>query len=639
MDDALYVRAARLFRQMRNRHFFLIDLLLLTLIPFAALWLRVDDPRPYLTALIVLMAVTTPFWFAIFVWCGLYTRNWQYASIEELGTLIKAVLFGTLTSNVLLFFVLRPFNWVPDSFPRSIPLIIGLLVLLAVGGTRYSLRVLNRVRRQREFADHSHKRVAVIGAGDAGVLIAREMLANPQLGLNPVVFLDDDARKHYTMILGIPVAGGRDALDAVVRVHRVQEAIIAMPTAPGKSIREISADCLKHNLPVKTVPGMFELLGGTVTVSKLRDVEIDDLLRREPIESESAAIAEMLRGKRVLVTGAGGSIGGELCRQIARCAPAHVFLLGHGENSIFDQSNELRAAFPKVPFETVIADVRDAPRLRAVMARYRPELVFHAAAHKHVTLMEANVEDAISNNVVGTRVVLDAAAEHDVETFVMISTDKAVNPVSVMGATKRVAELYVHARALETGKRFVAVRFGNVLGSRGSVVPVFKQQIANGGPVQVTHPDVKRFFMTIPEAVQLVLQAATLGKGGEIFALDMGEPVKIVDLARDMIRLSGLQEGRDIDIEFTGLRPGEKLYEELFVPGEAYERTTREKILVARNGVRPSADEYARLYTAIADLIARAQRGDAIGARAKLAELTGLAPSEVAASGHAGIVS
>jgi FlaA1/EpsC-like NDP-sugar epimerase len=333
---------------------------------------------------------------------------------------------------------------------------------------------------------------------------------------------------------------------------------------------------------------------------------------------DTEAVAQMLRGKRVLITGAGGSIGGELCRQIARGAPSQMILLGHGENSIFHQSNELRAAFPLVLIETVIADVRDAPRVRAVMARYQPEIVFHAAAHKHVSLMETNVEDAVTNNVFGTRVMVDAALEGGVNTFVMISTDKAVNPVSVMGATKRVAELYVHARALETGKQYMAVRFGNVLGSRGSVVPLFKQQIAQGGPVQVTHPDVRRFFMTIPEAVQLVLQAATLGTGGEIFALDMGEPIRIVDLAQDLIRLSGLQVGRDIDIEFTGLRPGEKLYEELFVPGEVYERTMREKIFVARNGARPSADEHAQLYAAMEDLVTRARRGHADAVREQL---------------------
>ena len=490
---------------------------------------------------------------------------------------------------------------------------------MVIVGTRYSVRFMDRLRRQHQFAGRAHNHVVVFGAGGSGAMIVREMQANPQRGLNPVAFLDDDVRKHGTFILGIPVIGGREAIAAAAKEYHAAEAIIAVPTAPGKTIREIAAQCMQHKLVVKTVPGMFELLDGSVTVSKLRNVDIDDLLRREPVATESETIAEMLRGKRVLITGAGGSIGSELCRQIARSAPAQMILLGHGENSLFYTSNELVAAHPTIEFASVVADVRDAPRIRAVMARFRPELVFHAAAHKHVSLMETNVEDAVTNNVLGTRIMVDAAIESKVERFVMISTDKAVNPVSVMGATKRVAELYVHARALETGKRFVAVRFGNVLGSRGSVVPIFKQQIANGGPVQVTHPDVKRFFMTIPEAVQLVLQAATMGNGGEIFALDMGEPIRIVDLAQDLIRLSGLQVGRDIDIVFTGLRPGEKLAEELFVPGERYERTPREKIFVARNGLRPKENEHARLYAAIDELVQRAEDGDANAVRRQIA--------------------
>ncbi len=618
------VGAAQYLEQMRNRHFFLLDSLLLAVIPFIALWLRTDDgfaKGPYIVSLTVLALVGLPVWLGAFVWCGLYTRNWQYASIAELATVLKALLLGTVLNALLLFFVLYPLGWAPDSFPRSIPFLTGLLALVAIGGTRYSVRYMDRWQRQREFTQASHQHVVVIGAGDSGAMIVREMQRNPQLGLNPVVFLDDDPRKHHTYILGVPVAGGRAALKTVVRDYHVREAIIAMPTAPGKTIREIAALCAEQNLVVKTVPGMFELLDGSVTVNKLREVDIDDLLRREPVAIDTAAVTQMLRGKRVLITGAGGSIGGELCRQIARGAPSQMILLGHGENSIFYQSNELRAAFPAVKFEAVIADVRDAPRMRAVMARFQPDLVFHAAAHKHVSLMETNVEDAVTNNVLGTRVTMDVALECGVNTFVMISSDKAVNPVSVMGATKRVAELYVHARALETGKRYLAVRFGNVLGSRGSVVPLFKQQIAQGGPVQVTHPDVRRFFMTIPEAVQLVLQAATLGKGGEIFALDMGEPVRIVDLAQDLIRLSGLQVGRDIDIEYTGLRPGEKLYEELFVPGETYERTAREKIFVARNGARPGTDEYARLYAAIEELVARAQAGEAQAVREQIARI------------------
>ncbi|HZQ06090.1 MAG TPA: nucleoside-diphosphate sugar epimerase/dehydratase [Anaerolineae bacterium] len=614
---------AHLLLRLRNRHFFLVDLLLCLFIPFVAIALRTDDvfEGRYVVPLAIYTLLSLPLWLGVFVWCGLYTRNWQYASIDELSTILRAVIIGSALNIGLFFWILRPLGLVEQDFPRSIPFLVGILAVIAVGGTRYSVRFMDRVRRKRQFAGHAYKQVIVYGAGSAGALIVRELQANPQLGLNPVAFLDDDRNKHHTVIYGVPVIGGRASLASVVRDYHAEQIIIAMPTASGKLIREITAECLQNQLEVKTVPGMYELLDGSVTASKLRNVDIDDLLRRAPVQTESEAVVELLRGKRVLVTGAGGSIGGELCRQIARCAPAQLILLGHGENSLFNQTNELVAAHPSVQFESVLADVRDARRMMTVMARFRPHIVFHAAAHKHVPLMEANVEEAVSNNVLGTCNVLDAAMAHDVKTFVMISSDKAVNPVSVMGATKRVAELYVHARALQSGRAYSAVRFGNVLGSRGSVVPLFKQQIANGGPVKVTHPDVRRYFMTIPEAVQLVLQAATLGKGGEIFALDMGEPVRIVDLAKDLIRLSGLKVGQDIDIEFTGLRPGEKLYEELFIPGEVYERTSREKIYVARNGFKPPEAMHARLYEAIDQLIDAAEASDADAVRERLTEI------------------
>ena len=366
----------------------------------------------------------------------------------------------------------------------------------------------------------------------------------------------------------------------------------------------------------RIIPGMYELLSGAASIGQLRDVQIEDLLRREPVHTDTAQVAALIRGRRVLVTGAGGSIGSELCRQIVRCEPAELIILGHGENSIFDIQNELEAGTdacdagvearnwqeasrPQHPATSitrpritpVIADIRDADRLAAMFAAHRPEIVFHAAAHKHVPLMEDNVEDAVTNNVLGTRRLVEASIAAGVEHFVLVSTDKAVNPSSVMGATKRVAELIVQEAARRTGRAFVAVRFGNVLGSRGSVVPFFQRQIAAGGPVTVTHPEVKRYFMTIPEAVQLVLQAAALGCGGEIFVLDMGEPVRIVDLARDLIRLSGLEPDRDIEIRYTGLRPGEKLFEELFGADEAYGRTQHEKIFVYRNGNSAAAAE------------------------------------------------
>ena len=425
-------------------------------------------------------------------------------------------------------------------------------------------------------------------------MVARELRQNPQMGLAAIGFIDDDPGKRGVILNRVRVLGGRETIPALVSEHGVSQVIIAMPSASGKTIREIVTICEGAGVRTRIVPGIYELLGGNVRLNQLRDVQIDDLLRREPVQTDTAQVEALLRGKRVLVTGAGGSIGSELCRQILRCCPASLVLLGHGENSIFEINNELRRKLDgpdspcppdrKPALVPVIADVRFGERLQTIFDAYRPEVVFHAAAHKHVPLMEGNVSDAITNNVLGTLRVVEASAMVGVNHLVLISTDKAVNPTSIMGATKRVAETIVQSAARRTGKSYVAVRFGNVLGSRGSVVPFFQRQIAAGGPVTVTHPDVRRYFMTIPEAVQLVLQAATMGRGSEVFVLDMGEPVRILDLARDLIRLSGLEPDRDIEIMFTGLRPGEKLFEELFNTGEEYGRTEHQKIFRYRNG-------------------------------------------------------
>jgi FlaA1/EpsC-like NDP-sugar epimerase len=467
-------------------------------------------------------------------------------------------------------------------------LIDGLLVLVLVGGIRFSVRLA--ARSLREEPNGPTERVAIMGAGDAGAMIAREMKQNPHLGLEPVCFFDDDLGKHDVRIHNIPVLGGRDSILRVAREYRLRRVVIAMPTAPGKEIRQIVKICEEAGVQTQIVPGIYELLDGKVRVNQIRDVDIADLLRREPVQTDIVAVQRLLRGRRVLITGAGGSIGSELCRQIWRCKPSELILLGHGENSIFAIHNELRTEIRQAGsgnhttvLRAVIADVRFPERIAAIFERYRPEIVFHAAAHKHVPLMESNPIEAVTNNILGTRNVVKASLAVDVERFVMISTDKAVNPTNVMGASKRAAELIVLRAALEHGKAYVATRFGNVLGSRGSVLLTFKQQIARGGPVTVTHPDVRRYFMTIPEAVQLVLQASVLGRGGEVFVLDMGEPVKIVDLARDLVELSGLRIGEDIEIEFVGLRPGEKLFEELFIEGEEYRRTGHEKIFIAGN--------------------------------------------------------
>jgi FlaA1/EpsC-like NDP-sugar epimerase len=612
----------QLLSNLRNRHFLALDVLLFCLTAVLALWLRIERVNQmgrYTESLALYVLVAIGVRLVIFIAMGIYSYYWRQASIDELAMITLAVGAATALTNIIFFAILRPFNWISDDFPRSIPLLDGFLVLIAVGGTRYSVRLVERTRQHFQPHAPTDTRVVIVGAGKAGAMIVREMQANPQLGLFPVAFVDSDRQKHGMRIQGVPVVGGHDQLETIVRDFKAQQVIIAMPTAPGKMIRELTQVCHTIPIPVRTVPGMYEILDGSVTINQLRPVEIADLLRREPIQIEMERVVNLLRGKRVMVTGAGGSIGSELCRQIARCSPASLILLGHGEYSIYTIANELRQTFRFLELRRVIADVRDADRLKMIFARYHPQIVFHAAAHKHVTLMEENIEDAVTTNVLGTRTLLHVAAANGVSHFVFISTDKAVKPTSVMGATKRIAEMLVHETAEETGRCFVSVRFGNVLDSRGSVVPLFKQQIARGGPITITHPEARRYFMTIPESVQLVLQAATLGKGGETFVLDMGEPIKIVDLARDLIRLSGLEEGKDIEITFTGLGPGEKLFEELFLSDELYHRTNHSKIFVARNGTSPAPTS---LLTEKTDrLIAAARRDDPSTTRRLLGEL------------------
>jgi len=566
---------------LRNRHFFLLDGLILCLTPTMAILLRLDRldvPHDFLHGLLIYTFVALVVRLITFYQLGLYRRFWRYASIDELSQIASAVLISTLFVWLVVTIVRA---LLPVALPRSIFLLDALLVLLFVGGSRFSVR-LSAQRRKRP---NGHgRRILIVGAGDAGSMIAREIQHNPQLNLTPVGFIDDDARKHHMQIYGLPVLGGQEDLPLLVGQYQIDRVIIAMPTAPGKVIRQVATLCEKLGVETKILPGMYELVDGTVTVKQLRDVAIEDLLRRDPIQTDTAAVRDLIAGRRVLITGGGGSIGSELCRQVLRSQPKELVVLGHGENSIFEIYHELRRLNrPGTKITAVIADVRFAEQMLAIFKQYRPEIVFHTAAHKHVPLMELNPAEAITNNVLGTRNVVRAATAVGVAHFVMISTDKAVNPTSVMGASKRTAELLVHQAARQSGQAFVAVRFGNVLGSRGSVVLTFQKQIAAGGPVTVTDPEMTRFFMTIPEAVQLVLQAAVLGKGGEVFVLDMGEPVKIVDLARDLIELSGLEVGRDVEIQFTGARPGEKLYEELFVEGEQYHRTHHEKIFIAGN--------------------------------------------------------
>lgn len=566
---------------LRNRHFFLLDILTLALTPTLALMLRLDTLwilREFWSGLVIytlLGIVLRPLLFQRF---GVYSRYWRYASIDEGVQIVLAVAVSTA---VLVIITLPLMATLVISFARSILIIDTLLILVAVSSTRFSLRFWGHNAQVRV---PDQKRVVIIGAGDAGEMTARELQKYPQLGLKLVAFVDDDPQKQGLHLRGLPILGTRRDLPRIVLSEAIDQVIIAMPTVSGDVIREITGVCEMLGVETKTIPGISEIMNDQLRPHQLRDVEIEDLLRREPVQTDIQAVRRLVAGKRVLVTGGGGSIGSELCRQLLYCGPSELLILGHGENSVFEIYHELHRIGLQGPKLTpLIADVRFGDRILALFKQHRPQLVFHAAAHKHVPLMEQNPAEAITNNTLGTQHVVAAALAVNVERFVMISTDKAVNPTSVMGASKRSAELLVHRAARESKRPFVTVRFGNVLGSRGSVVLTFKKQIEMGGPITITHPDIERYFMTIPEAVQLVLQASVLGTGGEVFVLDMGQPIKIVDLARDLIRLSGLEVGRDIEIKAVGLRPGEKLYEELFVAGEQYHRTTHEKIFIAEN--------------------------------------------------------
>jgi FlaA1/EpsC-like NDP-sugar epimerase/EAL domain-containing protein (putative c-di-GMP-specific phosphodiesterase class I) len=450
------------------------------------------------------------------------------------------------------------------------------------------------IRKQLQKKLAQQKNLLIVGAGFAGAALVEEIRRYPNLNLYPVAFVDDDPYKLNLTIQGILVVGKIAQIPEIVANLNIQQIIIAMPSVSGQIIREILTICRKTGITTKTLPGLDEILGDHVKLASIRSVKIEDLLRREPISTKNEKVLILLKDKRVLITGAGGSIGSELCRQILKCDLAQIILVGHGENSIFNILQELEQILQvtqaenhkqvkKTVLTPFIAELRNFSRLEHAFQQFRPEIIFHAAAHKHVPLMELNAPEAISNNVMGTKNLLELALKYEVQQLVMVSTDKAVNPTNVMGSSKRVAEMLVLQAAQKNKRKFSVVRFGNVLGSRGSVVPTFKLQIAKGGPITITHPDICRYFMTIPEAVNLVLQAAVLTQCGELFMLDMGKPIKIVDLAKDLIHLSGYKIGEDIDIVFTGLRPGEKLFEELFVEGEEYQPTQNEKILIVKN--------------------------------------------------------
>jgi FlaA1/EpsC-like NDP-sugar epimerase len=592
----------------RNRTVLVGDLLFIIVCVLGSFVLRVPlgarlyDFRYQILAMIGVALIIKPL---VYYQFGLYRRLWAYASIHELKLIALAVTSASIIVSIIV--ILISTMMVEKDFSRLVLVIDWLLSLLAVGGLRFSYRIISESQSSSRQSASRVKRVLIAGAGDAGALVVREMQRNPQANLRPIGFVDDDPAKQKQEIHGTPVIGKLDELSQLIELKKVDEVIIAIPSAPGQVVRKVTDICRIKNIPSRTMPSLHELIGGKVSVNRLREVDITDLLRRAPAHIDSELVGFSLGGRRVLVTGAGGSIGSELCRQIARWEPKELYLLGHGENSIFETLIELEQSFSGLKVHPLIADIRDKDHIDHLFSEFSPQVVFHAAAHKHVPLMQVNIEEAVSNNVLGTRNIVDAAIENNIERLVMISTDKAICPTSVYGATKRIGEMLILDAAHRTGKSFSVVRFGNVLGSRGSVLVLFKRQIDSGGPVTVTHPDMERYFMTIPEAVHLVLQASAMGKGGEVFVLNMGEQIRIFDLAQDLIRLSGLEPGKDIEIVFTGIRPGEKLSEALWDEGADYLSTIHPDVLqLNENEVLTSID----LKTAVNSLIELGKNGD-----------------------------
>ncbi|SEG34326.1 nucleoside-diphosphate sugar epimerase/dehydratase [Paenibacillus sp. UNC499MF] len=508
----------------------------------------------------------------------LYNRIWQYASVGEMVAIAKAVIVSCLVSYAVTSFL--------SAGEITLYMFLQNLngILLMLGGSRFVWRVFcdNFYGSSRSRGGKPAQRTLVVGAGSCGVMFVKELAHNDSFMMKPVAFVDDDPYKQKLQLHGIPVMGNRLDIPRIVEEQRIDDIIIALPSVSKTQISDIINICKTTKARLKIIPHIQEYIQGKMAANQMRDVQVEDLLGRDPIQTDLQNIADYVQNKIVLVTGAGGSIGSELCRQVAPFKPARLLLLGHGENSIYGIEMEMRRLFPNLPIETVIADVQDRTRIADVFREFGPQVVFHAAAHKHVPLMERNPSEAIKNNVFGSKNVAECADEFGAERFVLISTDKAVNPTSIMGTTKRIAEMFIQSLDKHSKTKFVAVRFGNVLGSRGSVIPRFKDQIARGGPVTVTHPEMVRYFMTIPEAVQLVIQAGAFAKGGEVFILDMGKPVKIVDLATDLIRLSGYEPNVDIDIEFSGIRAGEKLYEELLTSEEGMSSTMHDRIFIGK---------------------------------------------------------
>lgn len=559
-------------------YLFIIDSIIVSFAVFVAHWIVYSNSTiTYNDTIIVITAVCLLVFHHLYAMAyHLYNKVWAYASVGELIAIIKAVTLTILTV-ALIQFIINDFT-----IYRRALLVTWMLHIILIGGSRFAWRVFRD--RYITKSNIAKKRTLIVGAGDAGAMLARQLnTENRNSELMPIAFVDDSRSKQRMQIFGIPVVGKTPDIPRIVQDKQIEHIVIAIPSLRRTELQKIVSYCNKTNAKVQMLPKIEDLASGKVSVAQLKSVEVEDLLGRDPVELDIRSIEDTVTGETVMVTGAGGSIGSELCRQLMTFKPARLLLVGHGEHSIY-QINQQLAQFKEaneVEVIPIIGDVKDKNRMREIVERYRPKIVYHAAAHKHVPLMEENPHEAVKNNIIGTKNVAEIAHKFHVDTFVLVSTDKAVNPTNVMGATKRIAEMIIQTINETSETKFVAVRFGNVLGSRGSVIPLFKQQIEAGGPVTVTDERMTRYFMTIPEASRLVIQAGSLAKGGEIFVLDMGEPVKIVDLAKNLIRLSGYEED-EIEIVFTGIRPGEKLYEELLNENEVLPDQVFEKIYVGR---------------------------------------------------------
>ncbi len=560
----------------------LADMASVLVASFFSLYVRYEfklydiDPR-FLNAIkdsyLINMLVT----FFIFYLFRLYNSVWRYASDTELVNVIIASVLCSVAQPVI-YFVINTY------VPRSYPFYYCVFMILLCGGSRFSYRILRSLQNQRQGArsEIPGQNYMIIGAGAAGNAILNEIVSSGYLNMRVCCFIDDNPNCHGKYLHGVPIVGGRNRIKECAEKYQISDIIIAIPSASRAELKPLVEMCNETECKLKILPGMYQIINGDVNVSKLREVQIEDLLGRDPIEVNVEEIIGYVKGKVILVTGGGGSIGSELCRQIARHEPGQLLIMDIYENNAYEIQQELKRDYPNLNLVVLIGSVRNTKRVDDIFATYHPDIVYHAAAHKHVPLMEDSPNEAIKNNVFGTYKVACAADKYHVKKFVMISTDKAVNPTNIMGASKRICEMIVQKLNRQSETEFVAVRFGNVLGSNGSVVPLFKKQIEQGGPVTVTHPDIIRYFMTIPEAVSLVLQAGAYAKGGEIFVLDMGEPMKILDLARNMIRLCGYRVDEDIKIEFTGLRPGEKMYEELLMSEEGMKDTANKMIHIGK---------------------------------------------------------